>query len=212
MPKISIITPAYNCEKYLEQSVDSVLSQTWQDWELLIIDDCSKDATWLRMQTLAKQDNRIRIFQNRHNSGSAATRNNGIRQARGEWIAFLDSDDLWRPEKLERQMSVLRKHPDASFLFTGSAFIEDDGMTIAHVLHVPEKVSRKKLLKQNVISCSSVLIRRELMLEFPMPEEDGIHEDFATWLAILSKIPCAYGVDEPLLVYRRALASKSGKK
>ena len=212
MPKISIVTPAYNCEKYLEEAVNSVLAQSFEDWELLIIDDCSKDATWLRMQTLAKKDNRIRIFQNRHNSGSAATRNNGIRQARGEWIAFLDSDDLWRPEKLQRQMSVLRKHPDAAFLFTGSAFIEDDGMTIAHVLHVPEKVSRKKLLKQNVISCSSVLIRRELMLEFPMPEEDGIHEDFATWLAILSKIPCAYGVDEPLLVYRRALASKSGKK
>ena len=212
MPKISIVTPAYNCEKYLEEAVNSVLAQSFEDWELLIIDDCSKDATWLRMQTLAKKDDRIRIFQNRHNSGSAATRNNGIRQAKGEWIAFLDSDDLWRPEKLQRQMSVLRKHPDAAFLFTGSAFIEDDGMTIAHVLHVPEKVSRKKLLKQNVISCSSVLIRRELMLEFPMPEEDGIHEDFATWLAILSKIPCAYGVDEPLLVYRRALASKSGKK
>ena len=156
MPKISIVTPAYNCEKYLEEAVNSVLAQSFEDWELLIIDDCSKDATWLRMQTLAKQDNRIRIFQNRQNSGSAATRNNGIRQARGEWIAFLDSDDLWRPEKLERQMSVLRKHPDASFLFTGSAFIEDDGMTIAHVLHVPEQVSRKKLLKQNVISCSSV--------------------------------------------------------
>ena len=108
MPKISIVTPAYNCEKYLEEAVNSVLAQSFEDWELLIIDDCSKDATWLRMQTLAKKDNRIRIFQNQHNSGSAATRNNGIRQARGEWIAFLDSDDLWRPEKLERQMSVLR--------------------------------------------------------------------------------------------------------
>ena len=91
MPKISIVTPAYNCEKYLEEAGNSVLAQSFEDWELLIIDDCSKDATWLRMQTLAKQDNRIRIFQNRHNSGSAATRNNGIRQARGEWIAFLDS-------------------------------------------------------------------------------------------------------------------------
>ena len=83
MPKISIVTPAYNCEKYLEEAVNSVLAQSFEDWELLIIDDCSKDATWLRMQTLAKQDNRIRIFQNRQNSGSAATRNNGIRQARG---------------------------------------------------------------------------------------------------------------------------------
>ena len=85
MPKISIVTPAYNCEKYLEEAVNSVLAQSFEEWELLIIDDCSKDATWLRMQALAKKDNRIRIFQNQHNSGSAATRNNGIRQARGEW-------------------------------------------------------------------------------------------------------------------------------
>ncbi|MBU5480137.1 sugar transferase [Blautia sp. MSJ-19] len=212
MPKISIITPAYNCEKYLEEAVNSVLAQTWEDWELLIIDDCSKDKTYFCMQRLAKKDKRIRIFQNPQNSGAAATRNYGIRQAEGEWVAFLDSDDLWREDKLEKQMKVLQKQPDAAFLFAGSAFIEDDGMTIAHVLHVPEKIGRRKLLGQNVISCSSVLIRRELMLKFPMPEEDGIHEDFATWLAILEKVPCAYGVDEPLLIYRRALASKSGQK
>lgn len=113
---------------------------------------------------------------------------------KGEWIAFLDSDDLWHPKKLEKQMAITERNPEAVFLFTGSAFIEDDGMTIAHVLHVPQKIGRRKLLGQNVISCSSVLIRRELMLEYPMPEEDGIHEDFATWLAILTKIPYAYAV------------------
>lgn len=212
MPKISIITPAYNCEKYLEEAVDSVLAQTTQDWELLIIDDCSKDHTYRCMQKLAERDSRIRIFKNTQNAGAAATRNFGIRQAKGQWIAFLDSDDLWKKEKLEKQMNFLEKYPEASFLFTGSAFIEDDGMTIAHTLHVPERVNRRRLLGQNVISCSSVLIRRELMLEFPMPEEDGIHEDFATWLGILSKVPWAYGMDEPLLIYRRALASKSGEK
>ncbi len=212
MPTISIITPAYNCEKYLEEAVDSVLAQTLQDWEMLIIDDCSSDNTYRCMQKLAQKDNRIRIFRNKHNVGAAATRNYGIQEAQSQWIAFLDSDDLWRKEKLEKQMAILDKHPEASFLFTGSAFIEDDGMTIAHTLHVPEKVNRKKLLKQNVISCSSVLIRRELILKYPMPEENGIHEDFATWLKILSEIPWAYSVDEPLLIYRRALASKSGQK
>lgn len=212
MPKISIITPAYNCEKYLEEAVNSVLSQTWQDWELLIIDDCSRDNTYACMQEIAKQDQRIRIFQNSRNLGAAGTRNFGIRQAKGQWIAFLDSDDLWHPEKLTKQMAVAKRDQEAKFLFTGSAFIEDDGMTIAHVLHVPEKIGRRKLLGQNVISCSSVLIRKELMIEFPMPEEAGIHEDFATWLAILEKVHCAYGVDEPLLIYRRALASKSGEK
>ena len=121
MPKISIITPAYNCEKYLEQSVDSVLSQTWQDWELLIIDDCSKDNTYALMQELAKKDERIRILQNPQNSGAAATRNNGVRQAAGEWIAFIDSDDLWEPDKLEKQMTLLLKIREAALVFTGSA-------------------------------------------------------------------------------------------
>ncbi|MDD6616206.1 MAG: sugar transferase [Lachnospiraceae bacterium] len=212
MPKISIVIPAYNCEKYLKEAVGSVLAQTWQDWELLILDDCSKDATFSEMQKLAEKDERIRIFQNPCNMGAAATRNRGVALAAGEWIAFLDGDDLWAPEKLEKQMAVLERIPDAGFLFTGSAFIEDDGMTIAYVLHIPEKVNRKKLLGQNVISCSSVLIRREYMMEFPMPEQDGIHEDFAAWLSVLSKVPWAYGVDEPLLIYRRAFASKSGKK
>ena len=212
MPTISIITPAYNCEKYLEEAVDSVLSQTMTDWEMLIIDDCSVDNTYSCMQKLAQRDSRIRIFRNMQNAGAAATRNYGIRQARGRWIAFLDSDDLWRTDKLQKQMELLDKYPEASFLFTGSAFIEDDGMTIAHTLHVPEKVSRRKLLSQNVISCSSVLIKRELMLKHPMPEEDGIHEDFATWLSVLTEVPLAYSVDEPLLIYRRALASKSGEK
>lgn len=189
MPTISIITPAYNCEKYLEEAVDSVLSQTMTDWEMLIIDDCSVDNTYSCMQKLAQRDSRIRIFRNMQNAGAAATRNYGIRQARGRWIAFLDSDDLWRTDKLQKQMELLDKYPEASFLFTGSAFIEDDGMTIAHTLHVPEKVSRRKLLSQNVISCSSVLIKRELMLKHPMPEEDGIHEDFATWLSVLTEVP-----------------------
>ena len=159
MPKISIITPAYNCEKYLSEAVESVLKQTWEDWELLIIDDCSKDKTYECMQKLARQDKRIRVFQNEHNSGSAATRNYGVRQATGEWVAFLDSDDLWREEKLEKQMAVIEKNPEASFLFTGSAFIEDDGMTIAHVLHVPQRINRRKLLGQNVISCSMRILQ-----------------------------------------------------
>lgn len=212
MPKISIITPAYNCEKYLPEAVKSVLSQTFEDWELLMIDDCSGDNTYRCMEKLAEEDKRIRIFQNKVNSGTAATRNFGVRKAKGEWIAFLDSDDLWKADKLEKQLAMLTKHPDARLIFTGSGFMDADGKPIAYTLHVPERVNRSRLLRQNIISCSSVLIRKELMTEFPMPEEGGIHEDFATWLRILEKIPWAYGVDEPLLVYRKARDSKSGKK
>lgn len=110
MPTISIITPAYNCEKYLEEAVESVLAQTMQDWEMLIIDDCSSDNTYACMEKLAQRDKRIRIFRNTQNAGAAATRNYGIRQAKGQWIAFLDSDDLWRKEKLQKQMAILEKH------------------------------------------------------------------------------------------------------
>lgn len=212
MPAVSIIMPAYNCEKYICEAVESVLTQTFVDWELIIIDDCSLDGTYHCMRELEKKDKRIRILKNKKNCGSAATRNYGVKQAKGKWIAFLDSDDLWRNDKLEKQFSILKKYPEAKFLFTGSAFIEDDGTTIAHVLHVPEKITRKKLLKQNVISCSSVVIQKELVLRFPMPEEKGIHEDFATWLMILDEIPQAYSIDEPLLIYRKAKSSKSGKK
>lgn len=212
MPKISIITPAYNCEKYLPETVKSVFSQTFEDWELLIIDDCSKDNTYRCMKKLAEKDKRIRIFQNEVNSGSAATRNFGVCKAQGEWIAFLDGDDLWKPDKLEKQLAVLEQRPDARLIFTGSGFMDADGRPIAYTLHVPEKINRSRLLRQNIISCSSVLIKKELITEFPMPEESGIHEDFATWLSILERISWAYGVDEPLLVYRKARDSKSGKK
>ena len=193
MPKISIITPAYNCEKYLPEAVKSVFSQTFEDWELLMIDDCSGDNTYRCMEKMAEKDKRIRIFQNKVNSGTAATRNFGVRMAKGEWIAFLDSDDLWKADKLEKQMAMLTKHPDARLIFTGSGFMDADGKPIAYTLHVPERVNRSRLLRQNIISCSSVLIRKELMTEFPMPEEGGIHEDFATWLKVLEKIPWAYG-------------------
>ena len=115
MPTISIITPAYNCEKYLEEAVESVLAQTMQDWEMLIIDDCSSDNTYDCMEKLAQRDKRIRIFRNIQNTGAAATRNYGIRQAKGQWIAFLDSDDLWRTDKLQKQRKLLDKYPEASF-------------------------------------------------------------------------------------------------
>ena len=102
MPTISIITPAYNCEKYLEEAVESVLAQTMQDWEMLIIDDCSSDNTYDCMEKLAQRDKRIRIFRTIQNTGAAAKRNYGIRQAKGQGIAFFDSDDLWRTDTLQK--------------------------------------------------------------------------------------------------------------
>ena len=228
---ISVIMPAYNSEKTIAEAVVSVFAQTYRDWELLVADDGSTDGTVEAVLNMAAKNGipvredlpdrgssgtvdtpYVRILENETNRGVAASRNLAARAARGEWIAYLDSDDRWAAVKLEKQLLLFEKYPDASFLFTGSAFIEEDGTPRDYVLHVPEKISRSEILKQNLISCSSVLIRKDLMLRHPMPEEGGMHEDYVSWLGILREIPYAYGVDEPLLIYRISASSKSGNK
>ena len=209
---VTIIMPAYNCEKYLEDAVESVKAQTYKDWKLFIIDDCSTDGTLELAQRLAATDERITALHNEANSGVSKTRNRGIQEADTEWIAFLDSDDMWEPEKLEKQFEVIKTTPEAKLLFTGSGFMKESGGRLKYVLHVPERINRKELLKQNLVSCSSVLVKWELLLKYPMPEKAMMHEDFTVWLRILQDEKYAYGVDEPLLIYRRSDNSKSGNK
>ena len=212
-PLISVVMPAYNCAKTLAASVESVLAQTFEDWELLIIDDCSADDTLALMRQLKIQDpGRIRLFRNKTNRGVGLTRMRGVNAARGRWIAFLDSDDLWTPDKLEKQIRLADEKPEAKLLFTGSAFINAEGDPIDYTLEVPVTINRSELLKQNLVSCSSVLIDKALIGAHPMPHRMDMHEDFACWIEILGEIPCAYGVNEPLLIYRLAKSSKSGNK
>lgn len=208
---ISIIMPAYNSEKYIAQSIESVLAQTWTQWELLIIDDGSFDRTAQIAGSYASSYPQIHFSQNKQNLGVARTRNAGIRQAAGPWIAFLDSDDCWAPEKLEKQIQLSRSSA-ADFLFTGSAFMDENSQPLSHQLSVPSRIGYRQLLKQNVISCSSVLIKKELLLPYPM-KGDNLHEDFALWLQILrDRRICAAGINEPLLIYRISTSSKSGNK
>lgn len=209
---ITIIMPAYNCEKFIKQAVQSVISQTYEDWKLIIIDDCSTDGTRRLATELAAGDARIELLCNEKNQGVSRTRNRGIKEAKTEWIAFLDSDDAWDKEKLAKQVALTEGNPQAEFTFTGSAFMRESGELMDAVFQVPERVTRRKLLKQNVISCSSVMIKRELLLRHPMPEGKEIHEDFAVWLTVLSEIEYAYGINEPLLTYRVYQGSKSGNK
>lgn len=207
---VSIILPAYNCEKYVSETINSVLEQTYQNFELIIINDGSTDGTVKKVKEFLKKDSRIRFFNNEKNLGVSLTRNKGISLANGEWIAFIDSDDLWEKDKLAKQIAFA-KETGAQFTFTGSSFIDENGEFYEGILQVPQTVSYRELLKQNIISCSSVLIKKNIMAQFKM-EKDEAHEDYGSWLRILKTGILAYGLNEPLLVYRISKKSKSSNK
>ncbi len=207
---VSIVMPAYNCEKYVVEAINSILAQTYRNWELLVLDDGSKDNTLRIIKEFSQKDSRIKALPNGKNMGVSATRNRGIELASGEWIAFLDSDDMWKPEKLEKQFEIVEKEA-AEFLFTGSSYINEEGESFKGIFEVPEKVTYKKLRNQNVISCSSVLVKKKYFKNIKM-EKDEMHEDYAVWLRILKLGVIAYGVNEPLLIYRISRNSKSGNK
>lgn len=207
---VSVIMAAYNAEKTIAQAIESVLKQTYSNFELLVVNDCSKDNTVEIVKNIALQDRRVRLISNKKNSGVSYTRKHGLEEAKGMWIAILDSDDAWTPQKLEKQIE-LQQRTNADLLYTGSAFMDSNGKLIDWHLHVPVEITYRQLLKQNLLSNSSSLVRKELYSKY-YAIGDEMHEDFATWLSILKTGRKAYGVDEPLLIYRITKSSKTGNK
>ena len=207
---ISIIMAAYNAEKTIKAAIDSVLKQTYKNWELLVIDDCSCDKTCRIVEEVSNQDKRISLIKNEVNRGVSYSRQRALESSKGQWIAILDSDDMWASQKLEKQIE-LQQEQEADLLYTGSTFVDTNGGLIDWYLHAPQIMTYKQLLKQNLISNSSALVKKELYLKF-YASGDKMHEDFATWLGILKTGVVAYGVDEPLLIYRLDKSSKSGNK
>ena len=202
-PKISVIMPAYNAASTIKESIDSVLAQTYCDWELVIVDDCSLDST--NEIAEAVSDSRIFLIKNSTNLGVASSRNIGISKARGEWIAFLDSDDLWQPVKLERQLDFA-KQTGAAITYTATAYIGKSHEQKKYILPAKYKLQLKDLLRRNIMTCSSVMVKKEHMQPFP---QGFLHEDYAAWIEIVRKTECAYGLNEPLTVYRISETSKS---
>ncbi len=207
-PLVSIIMAAYNAEKTIGIAIDSILAQTYTDWELLVVNDCSKDRTAEIVASI--NDPRVRLLQNDKNSGVSISRKKGMEAANGEWIAVLDSDDAWIPDKLKKQIKLARE-TGAELIFTGSVFMDNDGKPIDWQLHVPTILTYRTLLKQNLVSNSSVLVKASLYKQF-YAIGDEMHEDFAIWLGITKTGRVAYGIDEPLLIYRVASSSKSSNK
>lgn len=210
-PLVSIITPAYNCEKYIEETIISVLGQTYGNWEYIIVNDASSDGTGNILQEYADLDKRIRIVTLEKNEGVATARNVGTEEASGEYIAFLDSDDQWKKEKLERHMDFVLKN-NLSFSYTAYEVVDEEGKHIKNIIPKKLKVNYKELLfSANVIPCCTVIIKSKLMKDEHMPNIP--HEDFAAWLNILKKNSIeAVGMAEILSLYRKRSGSISSNK
>ena len=206
---VSVCMPAHNAEKTIVTAVDSALAQD-VPLEVVIVDDAGTDGTGALSREKYGQDNRVRLLVNEMNLGASGSRNRAVREARGRYVAFLDSDDWWAEGKLKKQLTRLQK-TKASLCCTGRELITPDGKKTGRVIGVPPKITYKKLLSSNYINCSSVLMERERALEFPMEHEE-CHEDYLTWLKVLRKYGPAAGIDEPLLCYRLTNAGKSGSK
>lgn len=209
-PLVSIIMPAYNAEKTLAESVESVINQTYKDWVLFILDDGSKDKTGTISMEYSKLDERILYLPNEKNIGVSQTRNRGINLSKSDWIAFLDSDDMWEKTKLEEQIGYCI-YNDSKFSFTGSKYINENGEYYPGIFKVPYNVDYEKLKRHNVISTSSVLIHKDLIGDDIM-EFDYLHEDYLFWLKILRKGYRATALNKPMLIYRLSKSSKSGNK
>ena len=207
---ISIIMAAYNAEKTIGYAIESVLAQTYKDFELLVVNDCSKDNTEAVVKSYSEKDGRVKLFSNPENLGVSLTRLEALKRAKGEWIAILDSDDAWMPEKLEKQIA-LQKKTGAELVFTGVKYISENGTPIDWQLTVPKEIGYKKLLKQNLIANPSALVKKSLYSD-NYAIGDEMHEDFAVWLGILKTGIKAYAVTEPLTVVRISSHSKSGNK
>lgn len=202
----SVIIPAYNCERTISYTLNSVLNQTYPYLEVIVVDDCSDDKTAEIINTYAKADSRVKYLRNSKNSGVAQTRNNGIKNASGDYIAFIDSDDIWNSDKLEKQL--LYHDGACKFTFTGYDLINENGEKLGVEFKVPKTVNEKELLKKNIIALSSVIIDKSIVTEDLMKKEYS-HEDYAAWLELLKTNKCAYGVNETLMHYRMTPNTRS---
>lgn len=193
---VSIITPAYNAAAYIAETIESVFAQSYTNWEMLIVNDCSKDNTAEIVQSYAKKDKRIKLINLKQNSGAAVARNTAIQNAKGRYIAFLDSDDLWKEEKLQKQIEFMQKNSYA-FTFTGYEHFKEN---IKNEVQIPKSLNYKQALKGNKIGCLTVMLDRKQIKNIQFIRQK--HEDYILWLNTLKQGITAYGIQESLALYR----------
>lgn len=207
---ISIIMPAYNAEEYIEEAICSVLAQTITNWELLIIDDCSCDNTRSIIGRFVEKDSRVKLVVNEVNSGVAKTRNRGLDLFRGRYVAFLDSDDYWKPQMLEKLIACAEEK-QTDIVYCSYEMVDEHGKKVCNDFIVPYTTTFEESIVRNVISCSTALLTRQLAKQYRFPT-NMYHEDIALWFQILKDGGTASGVPEVLAAYRQRANSRSGGK
>lgn len=208
--KVSIIMPNYNCEKFIEETINSVLAQTYDNWELLIVDDCSTDNSIEIIKRYCEKDERIRLFVQETNQGGAAARNRALREATGKWIAFLDSDDLWLPEKLEKQLDFMHEN-DYKFSYTAYEHVDENASLLNVLVSGPNKVTKRKMFHYCYLGCLTVMYDSSDIGTVQIPDEIGTGEnDYAMWLIVCKRYTCYY-LNDILSLYRVHSNSMSHK-
>lgn len=198
MTVVSVITPSYNSAKYIASTIESVIFQSFQEWELLVIDDCSTDNSIDIINSYRQNDSRIKLIKLTENGGAAVARNKGIEAARGRYIAFLDSDDTWHPSKLEKQIDFMLVN-NYSFTYTAYNKVDSTGHVVSNV-GIPDKVSYTDLLKKCEIGCLTAIYDSKNLGKIYMPLIRK-RQDLGLWLRILKSTPFAYGYNDILASY-----------
>lgn len=209
---VSIIVPVHNAGAYIEKTIETVKAQTYSQWELILVDDCSTDDSRQKIRShVQENDRQIRLIEKTCNEGAAKARNTGIDAARGRYIAFLDADDIWMPDKLQKELAFM-KEKQAAFVFTAYEFGDEEGTGTGKIVSVPPKLTYFKALSRTVIFTTTVLLDTDKTGHdlIRMPEVKS--EDTATWWKILRSGFTAYGLNEVLAIYRRPANSLSSNK
>ena len=209
--KISIVVPVYNAEKFLDDTIQTVLDQTYLNWELLFVNDCSLDRSVEIIKKYLQQEGRIKLFTNARNSGAALSRNKGIDEAVGDYIAFLDADDLWEPTKLEKQVAFMQRN-DYAFSFTGYEFADEKGVPNGKKVSVPAILSYRQALRNTIISTITVMFDMSQLTKADIHMPNVKSEDTACWWKVLKTVDFAYGMPEILSYYRRTSGTLSANK
>ena len=209
---VSIIMPSYNTASYIKESIQSVLNQTYTNWELIIVDDCSSDNTVKIVQEISKKDPRVRILKQNTNGGAAKARNRSLNEATGRYVAYLDADDIWKPSKLEKQIQFMNEHK-CGFSCASYEVIDDEGNTLNKEVHMLPSVDYVGFLTNNLLQTVGIMVDTSIVdKKYLVMPDIRRRQDAATWLQVLKAGYKCYGLDEVLAEYRRAENSLSSNK